>query len=152
MELACPRCHTSNHGVARFCGHCGMLLESMDGGPLVAGRMRHPEPLSAPDGFLPCGLAANLFFHTESAWGGKRLLGTEGLTVTLFNGGYALEDVVLEVRGEDQSGQDRFVLHHRAGALPRGQRVASEVPSYELAEPVRAIRVSLASAEYASDE
>ncbi len=151
MDLTCPRCLATNRPVARFCAHCGLMLESADGGPLVPGRIRHPDPLPVPEGFAPCADAVDLYFRCESAWGGARLLGTEGVSVILFNGGYPLSDVVLNVRGEDQNGRELFATEHPTGELPRGKDMMLEIPSYELPDPVHAVRLALVSAEFAPD-
>ncbi len=151
MELTCPRCLATNRSVARFCAHCGLVLESADGGPLAPGRIRHPEPLPAPEGFAPCADAVDLYFRCESAWGGARLLGTEGVSVILFNGGYPLGDVVLNVRGEDPTGRELFATEHPVGELPRGKEVTLEIPSYELPDPVHAVSIALVSAEFTLD-
>lgn len=151
MDLSCPRCRAENPSVARFCARCGLMLESLDGGPLVAGRMRHPEPLPAPEGFEPCADAVDVYFRCESAWGGARLLGTEGVSATLFNGGYPLEDVVLMVRGTDDCDREVFVVEHTVNQLPRGRELAIEIPSYEFPGPVHAVRLSLVAAEFTLD-
>ena len=151
MDLTCPRCHESNRSEARFCAHCGLLLESADGGPLGPGSVRHPDPLPVPEGFEPCDDTVNLHFRWESAWGGTRLLGTEGMAVALFNGGYPLQTVVLAIRGADKTGRELFALEHPVDEAPRGREVSIEVPSYELPGPVHKVRVSLVSAEFGTD-
>ena len=79
------------------------------------------------------------------------MLGTEGVSATLFNGGYPLEDVVLMVRGTDDCDREVFVVEHTVDQLPRGRELAIEIPSYEFPGPVHAIRLSLVSAEFTLD-
>lgn len=127
------------------------MLQSVDGGALVAGRIRHPEPLPTPEKFEPCDDAADLSFRCESAWGGQRLLGTEGVSVVLFNGGYPLMDVALKVSGEDKTGREVCLVDYALKDLPRGRELTIEVPSYEFPEPVHTLRLSLVSAEFRLD-
>ena len=93
----------------------------------------------------------DLYFSYESAWGGQRLLGTEGVSVALFNGGYALVDVALKVSGEDKTGREVCVVDHVLKDLPRGRELDIEVPSYEFPGPVHTLRLSLMSAEFRLD-
>ena len=118
---------------------------------MVAGRIRHPEPLPTPEKFEPCDDAADLSFRCESAWGGQRLLGTEGVSVVLFNGGYPLMDVALKVSGEDKTGREVCLVDYALKDLPRGRELTIEVPSYEFPEPVHTLRLSLVSAEFRLD-
>lgn len=148
MPDACPRCQTENRGVARFCGSCGLTLEPGVGGSHEAGRVRHPRPAELPPGFIPCGDAAQLYFRWESSLGGDALIGTEGLKVTLFNAGYALEQAVFSVRGEGRDGAVVLEQEYTLESLPRGREVAIEVPSYELSEPMRVLKVALVSAQF----
>jgi hypothetical protein len=137
-----------NRPVARFCANCGLALGTGLDGPSEAGRIRHPEPLAPPEGFELCQQAAELYYHLEAAWGGERLLGTESVAVLLFNAGYPLQEVVLGVRGVDDSGKELFSVEHAVQDLPRGEQVKIEVPSYELPAPMRVLSVSLVSAEF----
>ena len=148
MERTCPRCQSVNRPVARFCANCGLALGTGLDGPSEAGRIRHPEPLAPPEGFELCQQAAELYYHLEAAWGGERLLGTESIGVVLFNAGYPLQEVVLNVRGADDSGKELFSVEHAVQDLPRGEQVKIEVPSYELPAPMRVLSVSLVSAEF----
>lgn len=151
MDLKCPRCRADNRPAARFCARCGLSLSPGPGGSLAPGRVRHPDALPAPAGFRPCGDAANLYFRWESAWGGSTLLGTESIAVTLFNGGYALEAVVLTLEGRDETGGQLFAVEHTVEDLPAGKQVNVEIPSYEIPAPAKELMVSLVSAEFAAD-
>jgi hypothetical protein len=114
----------------------------------VPGQIRHPEPLPAPEGFEPIRKAADLYHYSESAWGGRRLLGTENIGFRVFNAGYPLRDVTLSIRGEDDGGSQIFAVEHTVEELPRGEQVTLEVASYEIpAEPKR-LTVTLVSAEF----
>lgn len=148
MERTCPRCQSVNRPVARFCANCGLALGTGLDGPSEAGHIRHPEPLAPPEGFELCQRAAELYFRCEAAWGGERLLGTESIGVVLFNAGYPLQEVVLQVRGEDDSGKELFAVEQTVQVLPRGEEVNIEVPSYELPAPMRVLSVWLVSAEF----
>ena len=151
MERKCPRCRDHNRPEARFCARCGLLLESAAGETLRPGRISHPNPLPAPDGFEPCREAESLYFRWESAWGGAMLAGTESICLVLFNGGYPLKSVGLQVAGRDGSGREVLALEHPVEELPRGRQVQVEIPSYELPAPVRELNVSLVSAEFAAE-
>jgi hypothetical protein len=152
MGKDCPRCHTQNADIARFCARCGLLLEVGLDGTWRAGRIRHPGPGPVPEGYAPCQNAADLYYHSESSLGGKVLLGTEGLNVVVFNSGYPLRDVVLELRGTGKEGQGLFTVERTVEELPQGEKVALEVPSYELSAPLGALTVALVSAEFATEE
>ena len=147
MNTSCPRCQTVLRPAARFCGRCGLLLESV-GTELVAGRIRHPNPLPPPESFQPCGEAADLYYRWESAWGGSMLLGTEGIAVFLFSGGYPLRQVVLRIEGADDQGRQLLAVQRTVDDLPRGRQIRLELASYELPAPVRSIGASLVSAEF----
>ncbi len=151
VGVRCPRCRADNRPQARFCARCGLSLSPSPGGSLVPGRVRHPEALPAPEGFSPCGDAANLYFRWESAWGGSPLLGTESLRVTLFNGGYPLSAVVLRLEGRDGTGAEVFAIEHTAEQLSRGQEMNIEIPSYEIPAPAQELAVSLISAAFDKD-
>lgn len=148
MKRICPRCRSLNRPAARFCASCGLSLAPGSAGALAAGRIRHPRPLPAPEQFEPCAEAVDLFFRWEAAWGGRVLLGTEGIGVVLFNGGHPLQQVVLKVRGRDEQGGGLFAVEQTVPELPRGEQVRIEIPSYELPAPVRAVSVALLSAEF----
>ena len=150
MKRTCPRCLAGNLRSARYCARCGLDL-----GPDVEdaprpGQIRHPNPLVANEGFKPCADAVDVYFQWHSAWGGSVPLGTEALAVVLFNAGYSLSGVEIEVRGEQPAGTRIFAVRHVLEALPRGETVRTEIPSYELPEPAETLTVSLLSAEYAS--
>lgn len=118
--------------------------------PQRCGRVSHPAPLTAPPGFRRCEGAADLCFQVEASGGGSVLLGTEGFDVTIFNGGYPLESVVLKVDGRSAHGQPLFSVELSSDRLPRGEQVTLELPSYEISEPASDLSVALVSAEYAS--
>ena len=151
MEHACPRCKTANPEVARFCRHCGLTLLMGPDGPLGAGAVRHPDPLPVPEGFEPLEGAPNLSSHCEAAWGGEVLSETEPLALCLFNGGYGLADVVLRIRGADESGHEVYSGEKEIELWPRGERVTVEIPSWELSVPAHAFTVTLASAQFGAD-
>ncbi len=101
------------------------------------------------DGFEPCRDAADLFFRWGAAWGGTLLLGTEGLGITLFNGGYPLCNVDFDVVGQNDAGREVFRVQTSLPELPRGVETMAEIPSYELPdEAASRLIVSLASAEF----
>jgi len=152
MEMKCPRCHTPNREIARFCARCGLSLKIGVNATRRAGRIRHPQPAAAPDGYTPCREAADLYYRTESSLGGETLIGTEGVNVVVFNAGYPLREVVLEVRGEGKDGQELFKVERGPEDLPHAKEVSLEIPSYELPAPLGALRVSLMSAEFGPEE
>ena len=80
--------------------------------------------------------------------GGSVLLSTESLSLTLFNGGYALANVVLRLRGTDADGHEVYSIEQSVEALPRDDEVMMEIPSYELPAPAQSMVISLVSAEY----
>ena len=150
--LACPRCDRANRGEARFCAHCGLPLFDEHGGPVRGGRLRHPYPEPPPAGFEPCADAVELYWRSESSFGGQRLIGTEGIGVKLFNGGYPLKEATFLIRGQDRNGREVFAGEFDARVLPRGREVTIEVPSYELPDSIRSVRVSLKSAAFAVED
>jgi hypothetical protein len=152
MEIQCPRCHASNRSIARFCARCGLALEVGVDGTCRAGRIRHPQPLTPAGDYRLCVAAAYLYYRSESALGGEALLGTEGVSVFMFNGGYPLRDVVLELHGEGKDGKALLAMEQTLAELPRGEEVSFEIPSYELAAPLARLVITLASAEFASAE
>lgn len=141
----CPRCGSASPSVGHFCPQCGLALDATSAS---VGRAPHPNPVAIPDGYRPCQRAFDLHFRTQSAWGGTRLLGTENVGLSLFNAGYPLQTVVLNVEGLDESGQVLFSVEEAIESLPRGREVEIEIPSYEITEPAREISVTLVSAEY----
>lgn len=148
METECPRCHTTNRDIARFCARCGLSLDIGVDGSRRAGQIRHPRPLTVPDDYLPCDKAAELYYRTESSLGGETLIATEGVNVIIFNAGYPLRDVVLEVRGEGDDGSELFNVERTVEELAQGKEVALEIPSYELSAPLRTLTVTLQSADF----
>jgi hypothetical protein len=66
METRCPRCHTLNNDIARFCARCGLLLEADADGVSPAGRLQHPKPAPVPEGYEQCQEAADLYYRLES--------------------------------------------------------------------------------------
>jgi hypothetical protein len=137
-----------NREIARFCARCGLSLELGVNGTRRPGRIRHPRPAVVPDGYLPCGSAADLYYRSESSLGGEALLDTEGVNVAVFNAGYPLSEVVFEVQGQGEQGQELFTVERRADELPQGKESWLEIPSYELPAPLRALKVTLLSAEF----
>jgi hypothetical protein len=149
MEAACPRCHTANRDISRFCARCGLSLAVGVDGTRRPGRVRHPRPTPVPPGYLPCDGAADLHYRMESSLGGKALIGTEGVNVVVLNAGYALREVVLCVRGQGEAGRELFSVERTLDEVPQGQEVSLEVPSYELPAPLRELKLALVSAEFA---
>ncbi|MCK4341960.1 MAG: hypothetical protein KAY37_09585 [Phycisphaerae bacterium] len=152
MALNCPRCKTSNVDAANYCCHCGLPLAEAAAGVVDAGRTPHPEPLKPPEGFEPIESAAQLYFHWEPAGGGTLLLGTETLGLSVYNGGYDLAEVALQVRGEDQNGKELFAVECEIEEWPRGRTEYHEIPSWELPDPVHALHVELVKAEFGLSE
>lgn len=151
MQDACPRCHSENREGARFCANCGLSLEPGIDGSHEPGRVRHPNPAEMPAGMNPVEDAAQIYYRSESSLGGDALIGTEGFSVAIFNAGYALREVTFDVRGAGRDGKDVLVHKYAVQSLPRGASATIEVPSYDLSEPVRVLRIALASAEFAPD-
>lgn len=149
---ACPRCDRSNRGEARFCAHCGLPLFDERGERATGGRLRHPYPEPPPSGFEPVGDAVELYWRSESSFGGQRLIGTEGIGVRLFNGGFPLKEATFVVCGQDKEGRDVFTSEFAMALLPRGREVTLEVPSYELPDSIRTVRVKLKSAGFATED
>jgi hypothetical protein len=148
METLCPRCEVANPAVARFCRACGLSLALGLDGTRDAGRVGHPRPSVLPPGYQGCEGAADLFFQAESAWGGAALLATEGVKIVVFNRGYSLRDVQLQVVGQGEGDKRLFEIVHGLDDLPHGRNFAIEVPSYELPAPLRLLKVTLLSARY----
>lgn len=151
MKIKCPRCRAENLPVARFCAECGLSVQPGASGVLEPGRIHRPDATAAPDGFQPCENADHLSFRWGSAWGSSFLSGTEGIAVGLFNGAYPLRNLVLEIRGADESGRQQFAVKHTLERLPCGEETVVEVPSYEVPAPVSEVAVSLVSAEFGSE-
>jgi len=98
---------------------------------------------------MPCEDAADLYYRWESSLGGAALIGTEGVNVIVFNAGYPLREVVFDVRGQGEDGQELFAVERTVEELPQGKQVSLEIPSYELPAPMRSLKVSLVSAGFA---
>jgi hypothetical protein len=151
MTETCPRCCTGNPPAAHFCRHCGLALVAGPQGFLGAGRLGHPQPLPAPEGFAPLGGAADLFFQWEAAWGGGVPLGTEALAIKLFNAGYPLAQVVLRIRGAADGGEMPLDVTREVAEWPRGQVLTLEIASWELPGPACGLSVGLVAAEFGPD-
>lgn len=144
MASACPRCRAILPSHARYCPRCGLP----QGAAAVAGRVGAPDPRPAPAGFSACDDAVQLYFRAESAYGGRPLIGTEGLRIELFNAGYGIAEVEVELLALDAGGTELFSRRCSVDALPSGQTRAVELPSYELPSPIADIRVRLVSAAF----
>lgn len=149
MRKICPRCRSENRDDARFCALCGLSLLAERDGPLEAGRVRHPAPAPIPPGLNPVSDAVLLYFGWAPSLGG--LTETESLTLRLFNAGYALQNVRLDVRGEGPDGRVVLARGYDVEHLPRAGEVSVGVPSYDIGGPLRVLRVALSSAEFAPD-
>jgi len=115
------------------------------------GRIPHPPPVPAPAGFRPCADATELYYSWESAWGGRPLVGTETLHLTLFNAGYGLCLAEFAVTGVSQNGRETEVGRYLVEDLPRGRVTELEVPSYDIREPLKEVRVALVRSEFAPE-
>lgn len=146
----CPRCRRANLEHARYCANCGLPLSGSAGEH--AGRVKHPQPVAAPDGYRPCDDAVQMYYACESGFGGASLIGTEGVRIRVFNAGYDLLDVVFQVSGRGADGQALFSLERSVDELPQGGERLLEVPSYEVNEPLGDVRVALVHAEFAPPE
>ncbi len=134
--------------MAHFCAQCGLMLEVGAQGVRGAGRAPHRDALPAPEGYESIREAVDLHYRCEAASGGSLLLGTEPLTVTAFNGGYDLCEVVLRVWVRNAAGQELVAVEREIQEWPRGESVELEIPSYELPDIVRALSVELVTAEF----
>jgi hypothetical protein len=132
----------------RFCGHCGLSIEPGAGGVIAPGRLRDPRSAPVPPGLAPVEDAAGLYFRWESSLGGQPLIETEGLQVEVFNASYGLTDVHLRLTGEGRDSAAVLDLSREISALPKGGRVRLDVPSYEVREELRRLRVRLVSAAF----
>lgn len=149
MESVCPRCRSANRSAARYCARCGLALE---GGVRAAGQVRQAQPLPVPPGFVPVADSAHLYFRWESSLGGGPLIGTEGLAITIFNAGYPLRDLVVTLTGLGRASEVVFIVDENIRELSRGGKAAVEVPSYMMSEPMRTLKASLRSAEFAEEK
>ena len=148
MSLTCPRCRRANLQVARFCSTCGLSLSCGPGGERQAGRIAHPEPIAAPKNFQAVSDSEGLHYTWQSAWGKTSLIGTEPLRLDVHNAGYPLREVRLEIRGVDREGNSSVACVRELEKWDRGERIALEIASYEIAAPLHALDVRLASAEF----
>ena len=146
MGVACSKCQHANRDTARFCSKCGRPLPLRDAPQ--PGRIPHPAPLPAPQGFVPCADACHAYFHWESAIGGGEPIGTEGVTIELFNAGFGLRDVELALVGFGRDAAPIFTMEETLDEWPRGGRRKLDVASYQLAEPVRVVQVRLRKAAF----
>lgn len=144
--VVCAKCRSSQRRGARFCARCGAVLDPVEADlpPIV--RMVHPRPLPCPAGMTACQGASDLYFRMESSWGGGMPLGSETLAIVLFNGGYPMEAALLEVTGVGGAEGRPFTVRHEVESLPRGEVVLVELPSYELPDDPRQLRVNLVMA------
>ncbi|TWT40379.1 hypothetical protein RAS1_40870 [Phycisphaerae bacterium RAS1] len=148
MAVNCPRCRADNVDVAQFCARCGLSLQTEGGGPPGPGRVRHPQPLAAPEGAIRCRFACDLYFTFGSSWGGPLVLGCETIGLRLFNAGYDLTDVSVRIDALGDKGEAVISTTREIGLLPRGGEAVLELPSYDLSEPVREVTVALTGAKY----
>lgn len=151
-HVTCTRCRFVSRVGARFCGRCGLNLESADGSAPRPGTARHPRPVDVPPGCNPVERAAGLYFRSESSLGGAALISTEGLNVTIANVGYNLIDVVLRVIGERDGDKPIFAIERTIADLPRGGEAVFEIPSYEIPAPIARLRIELVSAAFGAWE
>lgn len=151
-HVACIRCRFVSRVGARFCGRCGLNLESPDGKPLRPGGARHPRPTAVPPDSVPVENSAGLYFRSESSLGGNTLIATEGLSVTIANVGYNLVDVVLRAIGERDGSKPVFSVEREIASLPRGGDAVFEIPSYEIPGPIARLRIELVSAAFGAWE
>jgi hypothetical protein len=110
--------------------------------------IRHPQPQPRPEGFEPVLKSADLTYRWESAWGGQRLLGTEGAMIWVHNAGYALETLVLTIEGRDPAGETLFSVRHEVEQLATGEQISFEMPSWEMPTPAASLAVALESAVF----
>jgi len=118
---------------------------------LPPGRWPHPAALPPPAGYAPIEQSAQLWWRSESAFGGQTLLPTEGLRIALFNGGYTLEEVALEILGADEAGQPACRCTEQIERIEQGRLLTVELPSYEIQRPLRALRLRLLAARFTED-
>jgi hypothetical protein len=144
-DRICGECNGRNVGAGGFCRHCGKPL---DVASTTAGRAVHMSPLPKPSAMSPVDSAADLYFRTESAFGGPTLIGTEALGMILYNGGFTLRSVVIHIEGFAKDGSRALDTEKSLERLPRGLETRVEVPSYEIDEPLHRVKVSFVSAEY----
>ena len=151
MQNVCPRCHSPNRPAARYCGRCGLGLDSGIEGTRAAGRVKQAQSLPVPADYVPVADSAHLYYRWESSLGGGPLIGTEGLLVTIFNAGYPLRDAIVTLTGLGRDSELVFIVDETVRELPRGGKATVEVPSYMLSEPMRTLGAALRSAEFADE-
>jgi hypothetical protein len=147
-KASCPRCGLGNLVLARFCAGCGLSLAGAAQGVARAGRIAHPSPAKAPAAMRACDDAADLHWSWESAWGGTMILGTEGIGITVFNGGYDLARASFEVTGLDERGEDVFRVELEVTGLSQGTKKTADIPSYELTRPATDLKLRLLAADF----
>jgi hypothetical protein len=98
---------------------------------------------STGGGWRSCDNAADVKYRWGSAWGGRRLLGTENIEVSVVNHGAKLGGVVLELRGLRRGGGKAVRLFQEIGDMPPGREVSFELASYELPDDVEDLVVSI---------
>lgn len=146
--VICPRCQIESPDVAQFCRQCGLALKRGANGILGAGHAPHPDALRPPEGFERVGSGVDLYHHAEALSGGEPLLGTETLALKIFNAGYNLAQVELELTGIDKHGNQVFVLTRDIEHWHRGEQIDLEVASWEMPEPIASLRVKLIQAAF----
>jgi hypothetical protein len=137
--------------MARFCPGCGLILP-VDATSIFPGQVADPRALSVPSGFEPCAGAPDLFFAWESAFGGRALLGTEGIRIRVFNRGYSLANLQIRATGWADDESIVFDVQQAVDELGRGKMASVEIPSYELRSAASRVNLQLISAEFGSDE
>jgi hypothetical protein len=140
--------------VARFCACCGLPLTAGIDGTRRPGLIAHPTPLPPPEnaGWQRVADAADLYFRLESAWGGQRVLDTENIGLLIFNAGYPLQEIVVNVTPAADAGAEPFAADYQIPALPRGQSTSVEIPSWEMRSAMEEVQVRLVSAEFAAED
>ena len=143
----CPCCNGPIRAAARYCPRCGAACQPMTV-PEAAG---HPTPLPAPKGSSRCEGQGGVYFRWFSAWG-HAPLGAETMAVMLYNTGYDLRNVMLDIRGTGVHGEPRLTVRHEIEFFARGRELRIEVPSYEMNDEVKNLTVSIVSAEQSSED
>lgn len=145
----CPRCGRSTKTDANFCAMCGLSLAPGINNTHAPGTIPHPTPSAPPENHAPVTDAADIYYRTESAWGGQRLLGTENIGVILHNTGYPLRNVIFRVQGFDDTNNEIFNVKQELKTLRQNEPTTLEVASYDIPSAPTDIRVSLVSADFA---
>lgn len=147
MAQNCPRCRRELGANARFCAWCGVDLTA----GALAGFIKHPQALRPPEGFAAFSSGSDLFFRWRSAWGERRLISTEPVIVTVFNGGYDLATLDILVEARDAA---KHVVGSREASLAllrRGVPADFEFASYDIDAPFHDLVLSLVRAEFAPE-